>query len=61
MTRTKQAKAVTTDVVELNDAALDQAGGGGEEIHYTITLTKGVVSGDGSVKSTRRDINDIYI
>ena len=62
MTSTRQDKTGTTDAVELNDAALDKAAGGGgagsgvEPVTYSITLTRGVVPGDGSVRFIKADI-----
>ena len=36
MTRTKQAKAVTTGAVELNDASLDRAAGGAQQRYADV-------------------------
>lgn len=57
MTRTRQDKTAKPDAVELNDAALDRAAGGGEVKYYTIELgSAGLKPGDGSVRTIKDTI-----
>lgn len=61
MTKTRQDKTVTTDAVELNDAALDRAAGGGDGLLF-VPLSKPLrlTSSDGAAKAGSLDLNDLY-